>query len=61
MDKIKMNKALFTDVKRILGALEGLPYWEVRVVLLKALEVIERQCFLDVSNFTESKEVEDIG
>lgn len=61
MDKIKMNKALFDDVKRLLQTIDGLPYWEARVVLLKALEVIERQCFLDVSNFTESKEVEDIG
>ncbi len=61
MEKIKMNKALFEDTKRILGTIEGLPYWEARTVLLEALEVIERYCFLDVSTFTESKEVDDIG
>ena len=61
MEKIKMNTALFDDTKRILGTIEGLPYWEARLVLLKALEVIERYCFLDVSDFTESKEIDDIG
>lgn len=55
----KMNKALFSDVKKLLKTIEGLPYWEARLVLEAALDVIQRYSFLDLGGFVETQEVDE--
>lgn len=55
-----MNKALFEDTKKVLRQIEGLPYWEAKLVLSTALHAIERHCYLNLDTFTEKNEVKDL-
>ena len=46
-----MNEELYNDVKKILVQFEGMPVWEVRLLLKTALEVIEQHSYLNLDRF----------
>lgn len=46
-----MNEELYNDVKKILVPFEGMPVWEIRLLLKTALEVIEQHSYLNLDRF----------
>lgn len=56
-----MQERLFQDVKKLLSYIEGMPYADARLLLITALEVLEKNCYLDLANFVAEKEVTKNG
>lgn len=56
-----MSEKLFQDVKKLLSYIEGMPYSDARILLVTALEVLEKNCYLDLTNFIAEKEVAKNG
>ncbi len=56
-----MQERLFQDVKKLLSYIEGMPYADARLLLITALEALEKNCYLDLANFVAEKEVTKNG
>lgn len=52
---MKIDRMLYEDVKKLLKPLEGMAVCDVRLLLEKALYVIECNSYLDLTNFKEIK------
>ena len=52
-----MQDRLFQDVKKLLSYIEGMPCSDAKLLLVTALEVLEKNCYLDLTNFVIEKEV----